>query len=640
MQIKAMKSVAQKAVCGVSALALACGIAAFPAAGSIEQAYADSVSVEGYITAASYRAAEPAPEILGLSNVGTNTAWQQVGELTWSAPYYYIFGTAEYNSNPNPYMVNAVNEGTPTMVYYERQGGPMAAMFTYGSGKTGSDDVWNMKPDIILGTGSDTSSADVYESDTYADTLAAVDPTGAYQPIGVTYNRQNVYTMIDTMYNLAAAADKVDAADSTKTLRYGNATEIAKKYEMYARGSLGYVLMQLAADGAEKKTVALVNSYDAVSNTYSIIPTGVAEGTATQNRYLEAVQPVAVNIADNLDTETVGEGRDAVTIATVTPDELAAVDLIMLGSQTGSESIASTEDILGTFNADMLAKTYWVTSENGSAGSTYGVVMNSVENNQNIGRILGCLYPEYINQANWIAYYYDNFYHIADGKLAEAMANAMDGVRNFNASDTSSISAMTAWEESDANYYIEEDVELALSQGIAYLKANASSVDEYLVPTDNVSGDVTPSMYRLYNPYTGEHFYTASLVEFSLVKAAGWTDEGTGWVAPAYSGAPVYRMYNSYAGEHHYTMKADERDSLVNSGWTYEGVGWYSDEDQTVKLLREYNPNEPACNHNYTTSQAEHDGLVAIGWVDEGTAWYAVAAGSDSSASDLTPAIV
>jgi hypothetical protein len=74
-------------------------------------------------------------------------------------------------------------------------------------------------------------------------------------------------------------------------------------------------------------------------------------------------------------------------------------------------------------------------------------------------------------------------------------------------------------------------------------------------------------------------------------------------------------------------MSAEERDWLVSLGWNYEGIGWYSDDAQTVKLYREYNPNAQSGSHNYTTSLQEHKNLVKLGWHDEGTAWYGVAAG-------------
>lgn len=134
------------------------------------------------------------------------------------------------------------------------------------------------------------------------------------------------------------------------------------------------------------------------------------------------------------------------------------------------------------------------------------------------------------------------------------------------------------------------------------------------------------SMYRLYNPYSSEHFYTADSGERDNLIAQGWSDEGIGWTAPAGSKTPVYRLYNAYAGEHHYMMDAAERDTLVAAGWNDEGVGWFSDDAQGVPLHREYNPYEFANNHNYTTSDEEHDALMAAGWRDEGYAWYGIAA--------------
>ena len=133
------------------------------------------------------------------------------------------------------------------------------------------------------------------------------------------------------------------------------------------------------------------------------------------------------------------------------------------------------------------------------------------------------------------------------------------------------------------------------------------------------------AMHRLYNPNSGEHFYTASEFEYNSVVAAGWSDEGTGWTAPETSNTPVYRLYNANGGEHHYTMSTAERDMLVGVGWFDEGIGWYSDDAEGVALHREYNPNAFSCNHNYTTSTAEHEWLLSLGWRDEGTAWYGVA---------------
>lgn len=129
-------------------------------------------------------------------------------------------------------------------------------------------------------------------------------------------------------------------------------------------------------------------------------------------------------------------------------------------------------------------------------------------------------------------------------------------------------------------------------------------------------------MYRMYNPNSGEHFYTKSIEEKKMLINAGWTFEGIGWRAPLSSNTPVYRLYNPNAGDHHYTVNWNEMQSLVNTGWLYEGIGWYSDDNQTRPLYRQYNPNATAGAHNYTLSAGERDSLVAAGWKDEGIGWY------------------
>ena len=129
------------------------------------------------------------------------------------------------------------------------------------------------------------------------------------------------------------------------------------------------------------------------------------------------------------------------------------------------------------------------------------------------------------------------------------------------------------------------------------------------------------AMHRLYNPNSGEHFYTASAQERDYLDKIGWNYEGIGWYAPT-EGDDVYRLYNPNAGDHHYTMSASERDWLVSLGWRYEGVGWKSADKDGVPLYRQYNPNATTGSHNYTTSKSENDHLVSLGWRAEGIGWY------------------
>lgn len=130
-------------------------------------------------------------------------------------------------------------------------------------------------------------------------------------------------------------------------------------------------------------------------------------------------------------------------------------------------------------------------------------------------------------------------------------------------------------------------------------------------------------MNRLYNPNSGEHFYTADGKERDFLVSLGWKFEGQDWIAPEKSDIPVYRLYNPNAGDHHYTLDKVERDALIKLGWNDEGIGWYCAGKGGIPLYRQYNPNAKAGSHNYTPSKHENDVLVSLGWKAEGIAWYA-----------------
>ena len=138
------------------------------------------------------------------------------------------------------------------------------------------------------------------------------------------------------------------------------------------------------------------------------------------------------------------------------------------------------------------------------------------------------------------------------------------------------------------------------------------------------------AMFRLYNQWTGEHFYTSSISERDTISKKGWKQEGIGWYAPTSKDMkPVYRLYNGYVegGDHHYTPDENERDACVKAGWTYEGIGWYSvttstdEEPDAIDVLRQYNPYAKTGIHNYTTNKQENYYLVAVGWRGEGVGW-------------------
>lgn len=163
--------------------------------------------------------------------------------------------------------------------------------------------------------------------------------------------------------------------------------------------------------------------------------------------------------------------------------------------------------------------------------------------------------------------------------------------------------------------------------GMTYVNMLGNNCIKAYGNADNTASETEQSviMYRLYNPNSGEHFYTANTGERDHLVSLGWNYEGIAWKAPKTSGSPVYRMYNPNAGDHHYTTSAEERDWLVTKGWRYEGVGWQSADSSGIPIYRLYNPNcTGAGAHHYTMSAEERDWLVTLGWRYEGICWNGV----------------
>ncbi len=188
-------------------------------------------------------------------------------------------------------------------------------------------------------------------------------------------------------------------------------------------------------------------------------------------------------------------------------------------------------------------------------------------------------------------------------------------------------SKITDWYQSkNINGYVDDDSKQRLSKGWYYLLIRANDWYSFKINTTTTTTVSKVTMHRLYNKWTGEHFYTSSTNEKDGLVKKGWSYEGVGWTAPSTSSKPVYRLYNKYVsgGDHHYTMDEDEKNSLVKKGWNDEGIGWYSDPNEGVPLYRQYSPYAKTGTHNYTKDKEERNNLVNLGWRDEGVAWYGV----------------
>jgi hypothetical protein len=133
-------------------------------------------------------------------------------------------------------------------------------------------------------------------------------------------------------------------------------------------------------------------------------------------------------------------------------------------------------------------------------------------------------------------------------------------------------------------------------------------------------------MFRMYDPNSGEHFYTGSMEERQNLESVGWQYEGVGFTFPLTTGKPVYRLYDPVTGEHLYTMDEAEKATLMAAGWNYEGIAFNSGFENEVPQYRLHNPNETRGAYHFTASIEERDYLISLGWEYQGIGWYSLGA--------------
>lgn len=172
-----------------------------------------------------------------------------------------------------------------------------------------------------------------------------------------------------------------------------------------------------------------------------------------------------------------------------------------------------------------------------------------------------------------------------------------------------------------------EETDAASYEDITTDSVKASETDGGSDETDYDSDDYDSDdklykvIYRMYNPNSGEHLYTASKLERAHLYNLGWDAEDIGWVSPMISDTPIYRLYNGI--EHLYTTDKNEANTLSEyHGWINEGEKFYADTKHSSPMYRLYNPNGEAGSHHYTKDSIEASGLIGLGWKSEGVAWY------------------
>ncbi|MDR3364773.1 MAG: hypothetical protein LBS91_07520, partial [Clostridiales Family XIII bacterium] len=492
--------------------------------------FAFAVDTTGYVTAAATRDAGPAPEFLGIGGVEESGQFVDPSNwVNWEQPKYELEATG-VNVLPNPYFVNMVASPqiVPFAVYNSdgRTGagaGPDTALAAYGSGDTTDDAIWDLLPDIIIGNDdNDPATASSYATSAAAAGLANGDPL--YSPTSLAYGFVDNAGLINTMYSIADAADTI-VTNEGKSLRYsGTAWSIAQDYERYIRGTQGYIFKRITNGLETRKTVAVITGYDGSTGLYTIAAPG-PNGTASTNRYLETIENVATNYNQSVTPMTIDSAalKGAVAAASTS----GGIDLVIVGGQGLSPD---QDTITGQLYSDWEGTTYLqnnlyyvydgydnnfetdddpsTVSPDARTAAMYGVIMNSVENAQNIGRILGYLYPNSVDQADYLAYYFDLFYHLNSANLIAALANSLENcvpnwdnrlVPDITYSAATSVSGTayfhwdpSAWTAAGGGPYDKANVASQIAEGVDYIKNPPSGVaiPAALVPTAHLQGEL------------------------------------------------------------------------------------------------------------------------------------------------------
>jgi len=147
--------------------------------------------------------------------------------------------------------------------------------------------------------------------------------------------------------------------------------------------------------------------------------------------------------------------------------------------------------------------------------------------------------------------------------------------------------------------------------------------------------DNKQDIYRLFQPSTGKHLYSSSLVEIDILTGLRTGDfylnEGIAYSVAAGANQELYRFFHPNTGRHLYSANINEKNKLLSdldSGYIFEGVAFHVFNSQTIsssrtEVFRYYDPSTSS--HFYSANPVEQVLLETSHphWINEGIAWYA-----------------
>lgn len=501
-----------------------------------------TVDKENWITVAAHSQGWITPEVLGITNTTSRIQELPVpAEDGGATPMSLdtakkhaalgVFGS-DINESPNPFHYNyfyniyATDKGlqrSPLGTYTLSKGvtgSPSGATVAPGYEKYGTTvpASFYLEPDILLGVGNITTTKTGYTTGytdalkAYNDAKKAAEPDSQmYDPYQVAYEMSHVYSFLQTFYELSDIVDQIKEDDSskTKTTRYGDPQVISGDVEKYVKGLEAYVIKKLKEDNVKPLTVAVVDttytgtakSTGAISDGQYVVndKTCSTQQTTAFSRVGEFVADTATNIIDALPTKPARQsGKSENSFGNeyyvVTADQIAEyADIVLfcdvlssIPENTGNSTVDNfRQDVADHCSTEALkAKVGDIEMMSSTFDCVGSIGANSCENLLGMAYYTAYMYPQYLNQFDVAAYWYENFYHVSDlNKLESVMAS------NFA---TSSVQDAYAKEYSAANLNYKKDaVEAKIIEGMNYYEDNKDEFKDKLIYQNGKTGENT-----------------------------------------------------------------------------------------------------------------------------------------------------
>ena len=473
-----------------------------------------------YITSATRKVTESTADVLGISNVtvvpnaGNSFAYnaKSADELYDSIRVNARFGIygSDVNQNMNPYYANyfynayqqtsavkgtdLADERDTVLVDQTMNPGSPTQAYTEPKTEYGTSPMLYRRPDILYAVTSLTDNetgeaisygASIASKSAYSELvskirnkeLAGEEGAELYQEGDENYDPYYVMfdmgtftgSIVNNLYNLAHAAkaiiDRTADTDNPKVTRYEDPLQIASDYEAYLRGTQYAVLDAIANKKVERKTVGIVSE---VNGDDVVFVVGKQANGKYPNDYSEFLSAVTDNICDK---NNLPAGANGTAIGTA--EDLLGCDDVFIygysGMQNGNPKTYldikdQLTELLKNYGAE--ESQYPEISAQGPKTVIHHDRAGSVENTVLLGALIGFAYPTVVNPVDSLAYFYENFYHVKDSRLQDAL-----GIN---------LAAMTlpSGTQLSLSSYDEQAYKKMLIDGIAYYLENKEAIDE------------------------------------------------------------------------------------------------------------------------------------------------------------------